>query len=95
VFGLDCILLLAASPFEFSPISSGLWAYGPAPGLEFIPYFLSLLAWVGLAFAAILLSPLTALLRRLRRGKSTSRTEPENEPSPLDTSAERQARSQN
>lgn len=87
---LDCFLLLTASSFGFSPpISDGLWAYGPAPGLEFIPYFLSLLAWVGLAFAAILLAPLTALLRRLRRGKNTSRTQPETMPSPTDTSAER------
>ena len=41
----------------------GLFAYGPAPGVELIPYFLGLLAWVGLALGAIILSPLTALLR--------------------------------
>ncbi len=44
-------------------------AYGPAPGLELIPYFLGLLAWAGMALAAVLLAPLTALLRRLRRSR--------------------------
>jgi hypothetical protein len=48
---------------------SGLWAYGPAPGMELIPYFLGLLAWVGLAFFTVILWPLTALLRRFRGAK--------------------------
>ncbi len=46
-----------------------LLAYGPAPGVELIPYFLGLLAWVGLSFMSIFLSPLSALLRRLRGGR--------------------------
>jgi hypothetical protein len=57
--GLDPLLALA--------LSAGLFAYGPAPGVELIPYFLGLLAWAGLAVASILLSPITRLLRRLRR----------------------------
>jgi len=44
-------------------------AYGPFPGVELIPYFLGILVWAGLAFAAFLFSPITALLRRLRRGR--------------------------
>ena len=48
-------------------LTGGLLAYGPAPGLELIPYFLGLLAWAGLAIGAVLLSPITALLRRLRK----------------------------
>jgi len=48
------------------PLSGGLWAYGPAPGVELIPYFLGLAAWVGMAFLAVLLAPFSALLRRLR-----------------------------
>ena len=48
----------------------GLFAYGPAPGVELIPYFLALLGWVVLALGAILLSPLTALLRLLRRRRA-------------------------
>jgi hypothetical protein len=49
-----------------APDPSCLLAYGPAPGVELIPYFLSLLAWVGLAFLAILLRPIVALVRWLR-----------------------------
>ncbi len=41
--------------------------YGPVPGVELIPYFLGLLAWAGLAIAAVLLAPLRALIRRLRK----------------------------
>ena len=44
--------------------------YGPVPGVELIPYFLGLLAWVGVAVAAILLAPLRALIRRLRKIRS-------------------------
>jgi hypothetical protein len=51
-------------------------AYGPAPGLELIPYFLGLLAWAGLAFVAIILAPLSALLRRIRKGRRASPAEP-------------------
>jgi hypothetical protein len=60
--------------------SDGLLAYGPVPGVELIPYFLGLVAWVGFAFAAVLLSPISALLRRLRRTKDTPPTEPNSEP---------------
>ncbi len=58
----------------------GLLAYGPAPGVELIPYFLGLLAWVGLALGAILLSPLTALLRLLRRARGAAPAEPPSQP---------------
>ncbi len=54
-------------------------AYGPAPGMELIPYFLALLAWVAMALAGVLLWPLTNLLRRLRRGRAP-RTGAESEP---------------
>ena len=53
---------------------------GPGPGLELIPYFLSLLTWVGLAFGAVLAWPIAALLRR-GRGKETAATADE-APSP-------------
>jgi hypothetical protein len=55
-------------------------AYGPAPGVELIPYFLALLGWAALSFGAILLSPLAALLRLLRRRRGTPQAEPKNEP---------------
>lgn len=57
----------------------GLWAYGPAPGVELIPYFLGLAAWVGMAFLAILLAPFSALLRRLRGKKTVSPEEQKKE----------------
>jgi hypothetical protein len=50
-----------------APEPSILLAYGPAPGMELIPYFLSLLAWVGLACVAIFLRPIFALVRFFRK----------------------------
>jgi hypothetical protein len=59
----------------------GLFAYGPVPGIELIPYFLALLAWVGLALGSILLSPITALLRLFRRRRAPQPLpEPASEP---------------
>ena len=40
---------------------------GPSAGLELLPYFLALLAWAGAALGAVILWPLSALLRRFRR----------------------------
>jgi hypothetical protein len=66
-----------------------LFAYGPVPGIELIPYFLALLAWMGVAFGAILLSPITALLRLFRRGKGrrSPPAEPTSEASAPQTAA--------
>lgn len=50
---------------------ASLLAYGPAPGLELIPYFLGLLAWMAMAVAAIAWAPIAALWRRVR-GKRRS-----------------------
>ncbi len=61
------------------PVFGCLLAYGPAPGIELIPYFLGLLAWAGLALSAILLAPITALIRRLRRNKGAAPPEPPGE----------------
>jgi hypothetical protein len=72
----DPVLFLASS----LPASAGVLAYGPAPGIELIPYFLGLVAWAGLSVVAVLLSPITALLRRLRRGRGTPPPEPKSEP---------------
>ena len=65
------MLVLDFIPF----LTGGVLAYGPAPGLELIPYFLGLLAWAGLAIGAVLLSPISALLRRLRRSKEAPEAE--------------------
>ncbi len=60
-------------------IPDSLLAYGPAPGMELIPYFLGLAAWAGLAFLAILLSPFTALIRRLRGAKKSETAQTDSE----------------
>ena len=48
-------------------VPAGLFAYGPVPGVELIPYFLALLAWVGLALGALFLAPIKAAVRLIRR----------------------------
>jgi hypothetical protein len=60
-------------------------AYGPAPEVELIPYFLGLLAWAGLALSAFLLAPVAALLRRLRRARGVPPPDPK--PAPPTASA--------
>ena len=57
-----------------------LLGYGPAPGMELIPYFLAMLAWAGLAVLSILLSPVSAVFRRLRRGRPAAAVEPAGPP---------------
>jgi hypothetical protein len=76
----NAFLVLPMLLFVSLPESGGLLAYGPAPGMELIPYFLALLAWAGLAFAAIFMAPLSALLRRIRRigGRRTNHRVTEN-----------------
>jgi hypothetical protein len=48
-----------------------LLAYGPAPGVELIPYFIGLATWAGLALTAVLWWPVAALLRRFRNGSGS------------------------
>jgi hypothetical protein len=47
-----------------------LFAYGPVPGIELIPYFLGLVGWLGLAIVAVFWAPIAALWRRLRGNRS-------------------------
>jgi hypothetical protein len=65
-----------------------LFAYGPAPGMEFIPQFLQMLAFVGLAFFSILLWPITMLLRRFRGGRQAPEAEAKNETAPPSVSSD-------
>jgi hypothetical protein len=52
------LLLLATAPAR---------AYGgPGAGVEFIGYFVALLAWLGMCLSAIFLWPIYALTRKLR-----------------------------
>jgi hypothetical protein len=76
----DPALLLSVSCNSL-PMSGSvsLLAYGSVPGMELIPYFLALLAWVGMAIGAIFLSPITALVRRIRRVRRKSALESKSE----------------
>jgi hypothetical protein len=60
LLALLALLLLANSALAYA---------GPVPGPEFFGYFLSLLAWLGVAFGALLMWPLHALRQRFRRGR--------------------------
>jgi hypothetical protein len=62
------------------PTVLGLFGYGPAPGVELIPYFLALLAWLGLALGSILMSPITAMLRFFRKGRGVPPPQAASEP---------------
>jgi len=77
--GPDFMDLPAISIAVLLPMPAGVLAYGPGPPIDLIPYFLGLAAWAGFAFVAILLSPLTALLRRLRGKKTTNHTKNTNQ----------------
>jgi membrane protein implicated in regulation of membrane protease activity len=73
-------LLLAAGP---------ALAYGvPGGSVEFVGYFVSLLTWLGLAFSAVFLWPLYALLRKIR-GRNNKTThelaQPEDAAQPAET----------
>jgi hypothetical protein len=72
--GPDPLLLVFSLP-GWAPVP----AYGPSPGMEFIPYFLALLAWVGVALAGVLLWPISVLLRRLRRTRGVDPPGPKGE----------------
>jgi hypothetical protein len=43
---------------------------GPGPGMEMIPYFMSLLAWAGVAMGGVLLWPITSFLNRIRKPRT-------------------------
>jgi hypothetical protein len=63
-------------------LTAGLFAYGPAPGVELIPYFLGLLAWAGLAILAIALSPIKAAIRWIRGKPATPASDQPAPPTP-------------
>jgi hypothetical protein len=64
VLGLDCFLIMAVSLFPVSLLPAYI---GPGAGLELIPYSMGVLAWAGVAFGAVVLWPISALRRRLRK----------------------------
>jgi hypothetical protein len=77
--GPDALLLPESALPPVLMLVGGILAYGPAPGVELIPYFLGLLAWLGVALVAILRSPISALVRRLRSARGAPPAQPKNE----------------
>jgi hypothetical protein len=69
-FSRTPVLTLTVALLMVAP-APALAYVGPGPGLEFVPYFFSLLAWAGVAVGAVLFWPVSALLRR-RRGAPPS-----------------------
>jgi hypothetical protein len=78
--GPDFIVLLVLPIALFLPAPDIVLAYGPGPPVDLIPYFLAVAGWAGLALAAVLLSPLNAMLRLLRRIRGTPPTGPKSTP---------------
>jgi hypothetical protein len=72
-FSIGAILL--ASTFLLFAANPALAYIGPGADLGFVSYFMSLLAWAGLAFSASLLWPIYALARYLRGGKKATPAE--------------------
>ncbi len=66
--------VLLALSFLLLGANSAMAYVGPGADLSFISYTLTLLAWIFAAFSAVLLWPVYALLRRIRRGKNKSTT---------------------
>jgi hypothetical protein len=66
---LPVVILVSIAGMLLAP--SGAWAYvGPGPGMELVPFFQSLVLWIGLGFGAAMLWPVQALLSRLRRWRA-------------------------
>jgi membrane protein implicated in regulation of membrane protease activity len=55
--------------------NSAMAYVGPGADLAFLSYALTLLAWILAAFSAVLMWPVYALLRKIRRNKNKSTTQ--------------------
>lgn len=86
---LGSALVVAATFLLLAP-TAALAYVGPGPGLEFIPTFLSLLTWVGLAAGAVLWWPISALVRWIR----ARRAQPANPAESVAADAQQGERSQ-
>ena len=71
MFGLLSLLPVSSALSVFLLLSVFPFAYaGPGVDVQFISYFFSLLAMVGVALSAVLMWPVYTLLRWLRGGKA-------------------------
>ncbi|MCI0682628.1 MAG: hypothetical protein L0Y71_11030 [Gemmataceae bacterium] len=78
IAAVACAVLLTAP-------APALAYIGPGPGLEFIPYFMSLLMWAGLALGGVLLWPFTSLVRRIRGQRGQAPVSADPPPAPADS----------
>jgi hypothetical protein len=73
--GRSCYLgsatIVAVTGLLLAPTAAQAYI-GPGPGLEFVPTFLSLLTWAGLATGAVLWWPIAAFIHRIRGTRSQS-----------------------
>ena len=74
----NCLVVaLAVSLLLLVPPPAGAYG-GPGAGLEFVPYFVSLVIWVALAASAVVMWPVYRLLRWFR-GTEARKDEVKNE----------------
>jgi hypothetical protein len=71
------VVALAVSLLLLVPRPAGAYG-GPGAGLEFVPYFVSLVIWVALAAGAVVMWPVYTLLRWFR-GTNAMKDEVKNE----------------
>jgi hypothetical protein len=86
VLGHNCLHFLVLPVMLFIPpaVFADVLAYaGPGTGMELIPYFMGLLAWIGTAFGAVILWPIVAFFRRFRKPKADPQHEVTMEPNPV------------
>ena len=81
-----CNVLLAVAVLLLGADRALAYA-GPGVDVTFITYAMTLLLWVLAAFSAVLLWPVYALLRRIRRRKNKSMTASSLEAAPEDARA--------
>jgi hypothetical protein len=73
--------------FLFLGVDGAMAYIGPGANVTFISYAMTLLAWALAAFGAVLLWPVYALLRRIRRRKNKSEPTSSPEPAPEEARA--------
>ena len=79
-------LALLATP-AFFLAADPVFAYiGPGAGLEFVGYFIALIATVGVALFSILMYPIYAVIRFLRGNKEPAAATAPSEPVTADSS---------
>lgn len=63
------IVVVALAVVAMCPGTASAYV-GPGPGMEMIPYFMSLLVWAGVAMGGALLWPVSAFISRFRKPRA-------------------------